>query len=49
MIGGARRTRIRILLPYLAHTVALTGDVTTNRDGSRDDAPSSSIKPDVQP
>jgi hypothetical protein len=34
VIGQYTANKNRILIPYMTHTVALTGDVTTNRDGS---------------
>jgi len=34
VIGQYTANKNQILIPYMAHTVKLTGDVTTNRDGS---------------
>jgi hypothetical protein len=34
VVGQYTANKNQILIPYMSHTVALTGDVTTNKDGS---------------
>jgi hypothetical protein len=34
VIGQYTANKNQILIPYMTHTVAMTGDVTTNKDGS---------------